>query len=1068
MRTLPLPLTVALFLILTSSHALTPISSCGNYSASNEAFVLTADLIAVGENATCIVLKGENVSLNGNGYTISGDGSPGQVGVFMENANQTVENVTFSRIPTGIFMKYTASNSRVAFNRFEIAENATGIAVDTYAGSGLPVLWNLTFEENVFLGPGKDVESTGWRNVNIMGIGNLTLKNNVFRNLKEGFYFDPWRTTLGIAVRGNRWENVSLGLRISGAAVPDVVDSEVCFEADTCYYVSNSVGLNTSFINVSVENVSVKGIYVRASYALVDNCSFKNVTNIALESYMTGLLEATNSYFSQASTSAIHVWRGGSARIVGNVFENMSPSKGAIMLEGIGGENYVANNTVIGGIKGGWYGNGNLTVENNTVMGDINLPFYTLGAKVYNNTVIGGVNIYISTNPTRPTLVANNTIATIIISELRCSGVGYLLPVENNTITAPSPVSSRPLQLTGCKGNASHWYEFRNNVFENITQTYPRGYLIVYNSDFVKIYNNIFRNLSTTFTNAVGAIQLTSYSTTGAALVHDVIIYNNTVNISERAGLACVNVYAYNNASYENITVENNSFLRCGMLAWLVARYPPPNFPRNVTFRNNYAAFTNPSGFWVKILTDSQFSDFYAEPNLLPSGVVISGNTLENVTFSNITGRLSIEVADSKDVAVSNVSIWEGSIAFDSVHNFTLEGVRVENSSDKAVEAVGSEGVIRNSVLLPSGGEGIYSYLSNISLENLSVGGAGVAFYGENSYLNITSSTLFNSGECGALNSSQAVIYNTSFENCTVGLSSNLSNISTAESTVLEAEVGVLSSAPSKIESRGLELFSIGEAGLKGSFRDSNLSEIVFDNVATAFIFFNSENLEIAENSYTHTGKALHAENSTNILMRDAFAGEYGIELLNVSNFSFYGSIDTLELPFYGRDSSYIHVEANLRTALANALEGLNLSYFSLIYSNISGAVVIENSTNSLLALSSFQGPVVIDPTSNTLIENSTITATGAPALTIDGDNNTVRNNTISSDVLALNLTRDKQPHLQQLPSLPQPPGGSLLLSKLLQHFPFLPPLQRGKRHSPSRKLLRLPSRGRLLPNLLG
>ncbi len=85
------------------------ISSCGNLSAANTAYILSSSLSATG--STCLRITADNVTIDCNGYRITGSNASGTYGIFTNRFNTTIRNCNISNFATGIVLNGSANST---------------------------------------------------------------------------------------------------------------------------------------------------------------------------------------------------------------------------------------------------------------------------------------------------------------------------------------------------------------------------------------------------------------------------------------------------------------------------------------------------------------------------------------------------------------------------------------------------------------------------------------------------------------------------------------------------------------------------------------------------------------------------------------------------------------------------------------------------------------------------------------------------------------------------------------------------------------------------------------------
>ncbi len=104
--------------------ATTPISSCGTISSPGE-YALTTNII-FSHNATCISITSSDVTFDGAGYTIGGQGSTNTYGVYVFNPLITLTNVIVKNLKVTLWqygIYYLSSQNGIIYNNIANSNN---------------------------------------------------------------------------------------------------------------------------------------------------------------------------------------------------------------------------------------------------------------------------------------------------------------------------------------------------------------------------------------------------------------------------------------------------------------------------------------------------------------------------------------------------------------------------------------------------------------------------------------------------------------------------------------------------------------------------------------------------------------------------------------------------------------------------------------------------------------------------------------------------------------------------------------------------------------------------------
>ena len=226
------------------------------------AYELTDDLAAEDDEA-CIVITANDVSLNGNGYAISGEGSG--TGILIESADDvSVENIELENLETGIevtgsdrtqISNITATNAQVVFDE----------------GWASCVVRDSTLENC-----GIDV---------VAGAGQILIIGNTITDApSNGIFFDA---TLDVTII----ENTVSGSESAGILLNTVSDSQIILNE-----VSNNGGSGVSFDDVFESNVYLNEIIDNAGAGVVldDDSDGNSITDNILSNNGDGPCQITD------------------------------------------------------------------------------------------------------------------------------------------------------------------------------------------------------------------------------------------------------------------------------------------------------------------------------------------------------------------------------------------------------------------------------------------------------------------------------------------------------------------------------------------------------------------------------------------------------------------------------------------------------------------------------------------------------------------------------------------------------------------------------------------------------
>jgi hypothetical protein len=251
----------------------------------NETCDLTGDLYATGIG--CFVVDTDNVTINGNGHTIVGDGTSSMNGVYATNNNVTIKNMTI----TG-FDNYGIAYDGASYGRIEsvvitnitswagirlLSASDNNVVINNVIGPmeiGVPLIVLSSSNSNRVEGNNLyDAPNSYAMNIE-PGSNNNTILNNNFTNVMLGIHL----TSPGNNITGNRIDTTTLGAGYgiwagAGSANNNISDNTFV-NTDNYDIVSTSAAGTDTYTN----NILSSTIPVAVSFTCGENVGVDGVT----------------------------------------------------------------------------------------------------------------------------------------------------------------------------------------------------------------------------------------------------------------------------------------------------------------------------------------------------------------------------------------------------------------------------------------------------------------------------------------------------------------------------------------------------------------------------------------------------------------------------------------------------------------------------------------------------------------------------------------------------------------------------------------------------------------------
>jgi len=991
---------VFLLLLLPSTFAVTTITSCGVYNTSNEVYVFEPPLSVPPyfepNQSPCLVFNASNIVVEFRRPVMGPEN-----GTFMLIENRTndtyvgyLSNVTIRGLDVG-----SAEYALVANNVLD------GLIIERINAGDTKIIFNHTNAYNV-----------GTRPLHLTIVNSSALVNTTL--VMEGSYLS------GFTLRDVLLSmNASVVYRPArDSTIPSVVELD-----DVRFYLVD-VGINISSCNARIRAKDLRIFGANTGIVRSRDCAFQNffenVTALHSPRALEGAFEITNSVFNNAS---VYILSSASGPVSNTIFENISSPAISV---GLSAEvvNVTFRNVSVG-ISALQVGS-RLVVRDSFAenVGSFLRADRPTRFDIANNTVwTTGVGMYIHGNaryPEEPSFirenevhsnttciyldymargqVANNTLLCGEYGVLYTDGRAGFVDVVNNTIIGPGVGGVYIRESSG-------GHEVLGNTIRNFTYGIWVNVPPTAGGDYP---SNIIGNM------VDGADVGINYTYRGGG---ESWVANNTIS-NVRVGLWAEQLEGHDYLYVEGIKVENVSYLGMGLEGPLIYAYES-------LIVNNSGGF----GVWARLGEDSRLESGEVY-NIRWDGFDISftepGGLIEGIEGENVGGYVAV-IHDSEDIQVVELFVKDSNGGF---RMFNVTGAEIDLVDIKRVVSVArveDSKDLRFISLFDAIGflNGAYFYNSSGRLESIAFEGKGGAYVClglyEGSEIFLEGDEVFDCGAGVEVDGSTLIVSgtNTDVRYNRAGILLRNSTLRVEDELVLgNSEVaGIYAtsvSGPSRlevVEGYGELIIEEMDVGIWGAFRDSVFEDILLTTNKRAINLFNSYNVTI-RGDYEVDGadpeEVVLVKYSENITIEDAvFYGERENVVIRESR---NVTVRNCEMEAYGGDSPALVVEDSKDVSLLDtvvssdsdpSLEVVSTEGALIKGLEVHGISLLRDSQGVHILSSTLHGPLIIDPTNNSVVENSTITAVGAPALTIEGFNNTVRNNTISSDVLAVNIS---------------------------------------------------------------
>jgi parallel beta-helix repeat protein len=703
---------VLALLCLQTVSAQTPISGCTDIASSGY-YYLTQNLTGLKSGANyCIKITAKNVTLDGNGYSLTGSGTGYGVYISVSSVgNVTLKNLTISGYERGIYLSSTVNST---IKDSVLQNNKYGIYL--YSSSNNTIA-NVTANNNG--DSGLYLYSSSKYNT----ITNVTANNNYY----YGIYI--YSSSNNNTIVGSSFSNNGdSGIYIESSGYNTITSTTVSYNGWEGIYLYSSN--NNKIIGSNLSNNFDSGIFT-------DSSNYNTITNVTANNNYAGIYLAYSSYNTITNVTAInndegvYLYSSSNYNTIANVVVSSDEPKEGIILD------TSLNSTIKDSIlqNSGLYvfDSHNNTVTNTTVNGKplvylegvqdyevnestnagqvvlVNCRNVTVRNLDLSNTTVG-VELLSSERIRVENIVANNNIHGIYLGSSSNSTITNVTANNNNRngIYLHSSSNNTIANVTANNNGDSglFLYSFysssNNNTITNVTAYNNRNGLFLESASNNLIYNNYFNNTNNVAIYGILPNTWNITKTEGKNIVGGNFLGGNYWGSPDGNGFSdtCYDSDGDKICDQPYVIDDNN-------IDYLPLTKAPPPPQAIVTCRN----ITSPEYYYLTgNLTDLQSGQNYCI-GIFANDVIIEGNgysligpgygygvyvsasnvTLKNLTVSGYTW--GIYLASSSNSTIANVTT-----------NGNYYGIYLASSNNNFIANVTTNG---------NGGIGIYLGSSN-------------------------------------------------------------------------------------------------------------------------------------------------------------------------------------------------------------------------------------------------------------------------------------------------------------------------------------------------------------------
>jgi parallel beta-helix repeat protein len=486
------------------------ISACGSLTTAGATYTLTGNITISG--ATCFTIAAPNITLDCNGYSITGNNASGTFGISSSQFNTTIRNCIIDSFPDGIFF-HTAQQAKLENNTIRNAQK----------GLNLNFLNGANIIGNNISASGSSESATIWFGNGGTGTYNINITNNTLMvNVSYSGHGVIYLTNISnITISGNNitsYGTMGIFRTISFAGGTNVrmIGNRINAYGGSGIHMTNS-GAKDYFIDCNGENIignnssGTYGIYTNQINTTIKNCNISNFQHgVYFNGATNGAIENTNASTTHTSGYGIFFSSSTNNTIINST--GTSNSSTGIQLSSNSNYNTIINSTGTSTSSRGIYlgASSNNIITNSTGTSNTNYGIYLYSSS--NNTISGSIGISNSNRGITIQLCNNTNIANTIAYSI--SGIAFISDNSNyttiNNITGNSNSSigiyiyqSPYALLINSRGNSNSSYASIFDTTQNSTianSTFVSG--SAYSIYLISTTNSIFYNntLSSTTT----------------------------------------------------------------------------------------------------------------------------------------------------------------------------------------------------------------------------------------------------------------------------------------------------------------------------------------------------------------------------------------------------------------------------------------------------------------------------------------------------------------------------------------------------------------------------------------
>jgi surface protein len=680
------------------------VIDCDTLTSANTIFTLASNTTSSG---TCFIVSATNVTIDCNGYTITGNNVSNSYGVYSNQNKTNVKNCVITNYSTGIYFN-TTNNGTLLNNRISVSQNTCTLWTVSSVGIGIynNAKYN-TIDNN-----------TAYSN-SCVGIWLYDAHNNLINN-------------------SNGSSNPDIGIQLNN-----------CINNTISNSIASGIGNNGMYIVGGNNNTINNSIITSQNRASLDLDSSNNT--FTHNDFISGSGAQTLAYVSSSTSSK-------------NIFcLNNFTATTAIYINDTSTTNYY--NCTYNGLNQGniYYNviNGSVNIKgdtNSSINGlyiGINGAGYPYNSSNSLSKVTAGVvdyapltNSKYSTDISSCANLSSNNTAYLLINNISSTGTCFNILANNVTINCNGYAINYSSTTTGNAVNNSAGYD--NLVIKNCI--IRKAGSLSYNSNpyAINVDNSIDSAYNITIVNT--SINLSNY--TAGEYAHGIVIdnaYNITINNVSITELI-TGVWGFTNIKITNsngVIINNSMFINSAYNDDWTMHF---DTTQNVIIRNTNmtSLYSNPLriyGYSSYDIDTSNYNDGYPILfNKSLSNVVI----LQNSNLTNVYG--SINCLDCNNVTYRNIIIGSDGLGLFSTSNSTFNNVTINSVNGTTLTLIlGSYNNFDNVTLnvQTNNAYGAYSYYSddnnftNIQLLNAWSRSMGFYYTDNNIFrnYNITSGT---------------------------------------------------------------------------------------------------------------------------------------------------------------------------------------------------------------------------------------------------------------------------------------------------------------------------------------